>query len=802
MRIAAVYARFFRSFNIDYIRKHHPSPRTFPWEYIDADWQPYVCVTLDPRVTSVVGANEAGKTHLLDALENVITGNHTSRSDFCRYSDYYAITQGNIRYPDFGLELRNFTHDESERLRSILHLGSEDQNSLDVCYIFRENGESIRIWLANDAAATPYVVNSEVEDALKSFLPSVFKIDKDIALPVSIPIVYLNGSGSGQDIVRPVRISLLNALRDEPILLQDGDIDDKTAKAIATKLQSIMGQLKQRRISKAQRLARDLMLKVANIDPITFAELDQAIANGHDGHVNGLTEKINQAIATALNFPAMWAQDKDFQLLVTARDHDLVFTIRDRTGTQYSFEERSSGLRYFLSYYTQYLVHEAPEGRSEVLLMDEPDAYLSNLGQLDLLKVLESYAADTTSNQTRQVVYVTHSPYLINRNHAERVRVLEKGHDDEGTRVVRDASSNHYEPLRSALGAFVAETTFMGHANLMVEGTADQVILVGLSSYLRSRGRSLVDTLDLNLTTIVPAGGAQHIPYLTYLARGRDIDKPAVVVLLDSGSDGDQAKKLLRRDGVRGKQLLEDCYIFQIGDLMQLENPPTLPEGVVLREIADLIPLELAAAALRRYLQEFLGRQECGLTVDKLKECVNEQSGIFGAVDIVMTDLSLSVEKVGFARCIVDELHRTGAENGTDDALIHNFALLLGELRKRLRVADEETRKDRLSKRIAREVGRFTASHKDRARKDEALILIERLEDLLENDKESDIVRTVLAELERTFIGVTNLTEDIEDYPKFRERLEGVRYAPMIAVVEVDGLALPSELPMVPAEVE
>src|SRR5690606_3575261 len=106
----------------------------------------------------------------------------------------------------------------------------------------------------------------------------------------------------------------------------------------------------------------------------------------------------------------------------------------------------------------------------EMLLMDEPDAYLSSQGQQDLLRIFDAFAhPDEGGSRPVQVVYVTHSPFLIDRNHGERIRVLEKGTDDEGTRVVNDASKNHYEPLRSSFGSFVGETAFIGHCNLMVE---------------------------------------------------------------------------------------------------------------------------------------------------------------------------------------------------------------------------------------------------------------------------------------------------------------------------------------------
>lgn len=124
-------------------------------------------------------------------------------------------------------------------------------------------------------------------------------------------------------------------------------------------------------------------------------------------------------------------------------------------------------------------------------------------------------------------MYVTHSPFLIDKNHGERIRVLEKGEGDEGTRVVRNAARNHYEPLRSAFGGFLGETTFISNCNLMLEGMSDQILLAGMSARLRQQKAPALDNIDLNALTLVPAGSASHIPYLVNLARGRDADRPA-----------------------------------------------------------------------------------------------------------------------------------------------------------------------------------------------------------------------------------------------------------------------------------
>ncbi len=83
--ISAVYIRFFRSFNFDYLRKAHehtsPNRRT---REPDGLQYPFVKVSLEDGVTTVVGANESGKSQLLSAIEMALTGKNIRRSDFCR----------------------------------------------------------------------------------------------------------------------------------------------------------------------------------------------------------------------------------------------------------------------------------------------------------------------------------------------------------------------------------------------------------------------------------------------------------------------------------------------------------------------------------------------------------------------------------------------------------------------------------------------------------------------------------------------------------------------------------------------
>ena len=95
-------------------------------------------------------------------------------------------------------------------------------------------------------------------------------------------------------------------------------------------------------------------------------------------HADGLTSRWNQEIDETLNLAHYWQQDDSFSLKINYKQGVLYFEITDKTGATYTFKERSSGLRYFLSYYIQAKALEnTSRGRNAVVFMDEPDSFLS-----------------------------------------------------------------------------------------------------------------------------------------------------------------------------------------------------------------------------------------------------------------------------------------------------------------------------------------------------------------------------------------------------------------------------------------
>ncbi|WP_433272680.1 AAA family ATPase [Actinosynnema sp. CS-041913] len=81
MHISTVYIRFFRSFNFDYLRKAHIDFAPDPWDALGTEGlqYPFVRVPLEDGVTTVVGANESGKSQLLSAVKHALTGDGIER---------------------------------------------------------------------------------------------------------------------------------------------------------------------------------------------------------------------------------------------------------------------------------------------------------------------------------------------------------------------------------------------------------------------------------------------------------------------------------------------------------------------------------------------------------------------------------------------------------------------------------------------------------------------------------------------------------------------------------------------------
>jgi energy-coupling factor transporter ATP-binding protein EcfA2 len=207
-----------------------------------------------------------------------------------------------------------------------------------------------------------------------------------------------------------------------------------------------------------------------------------------------------------------------------------------RHGHTSNFETRSSGFRWFFSFLAAFSEYEDNPDRV-IILLDEPALTLHARAQHDFLRFINERLASK-----HQVLFTTHSPFMVDPARLERVRVVEDQGARIGTRVTSDALSTDRDtlfPLQAALGYDIAQSLFVGPNNLLLEGTSDYTYLRVMSDHLEELGRVGLDAR----WTMVPVGGIAKIGTFVALL-GSHLD---VTVLIDAGPDMKQVIELAKR---------------------------------------------------------------------------------------------------------------------------------------------------------------------------------------------------------------------------------------------------------------
>jgi predicted ATP-dependent endonuclease of OLD family len=217
------------------------------------------------------------------------------------------------------------------------------------------------------------------------------------------------------------------------------------------------------------------------------------------------------------------------------------------------FQQRSRGFIWFFSFLVWFdSVHQqldpakASAERDLILLLDEPGLALHALAQTDFLRYIDRLS------ESHQVLYTTHSPFMIHSDRLQLVRLVEDK-DKVGTVVsdtVSDSDPRTIFPLQAALGWTIAQNLFISKRNLLVEGPSELIYLQAISAILEGNGRvSLRDDV-----TIVPVGGLDKVATFIALLGANELE---IAVLHDyRGSPDQRLTDLVKHKMIAAKSVL------------------------------------------------------------------------------------------------------------------------------------------------------------------------------------------------------------------------------------------------------
>lgn len=445
-------------------------------------------IKLNKDVTSIIGKNESGKSTLLKAIsklngysitkqeKNVSLKNEStyikgyfkvSREEVKRINEEYT---SNNEYSFYSLP------DEYESLYYSKEI-TESKTTYYGLYYMGDDKElksiNTSIFVERIREQIELVFNDESQtDEIKNFLKDIKKLS-DVEIKEKIKTLNVDGEikehldSIGEEIEKNYWINLLPEYK---FIMFSSFSDVLNDNVLFSEIDN-------------NQQAKNI-LKIANID---IEELREAFENDDEQKLEDLQTQYIDIVSK--KFKQIFQQtDENFKLKIRfgTSKKEIIFLTQDKTSgsSSINLSQRSDGFKWYLSLYlTLYdYLNKTNDNINYILLLDEPNLYLHPGAQNNLLfNVFYKEFNDV------QIVYTTHSPYMIDSDNSFSIRIVEK--DDqtiiykssrdyaEKSKKIRDVDT--LSPLLTALELHVSNSLIINDKNVVitVEGIQDVYLL-------------------------------------------------------------------------------------------------------------------------------------------------------------------------------------------------------------------------------------------------------------------------------------------------------------------------------------
>ncbi len=511
---------------------------------IDSTW----CDLSLDNITVLIGQNESGKTSILEALRSFFTSEISPdfiRSDgnFPEISCSFEIDPEEVDriLPDRTISPKLIKKIKDNRRINLIRIWEEKKASK----LSLEEEELRLIFQENEEKNPDLVIPENPEDKNEEENPEPTQVTPSMATEEEFcDAVFSN-------------IPIFEFFQDFGSLLPD--VIDITDLESGNSVEGFRGAMN--------------FLTIANLDLSEIKSGDRRLVK------NKIT-KINKALTE--EFRDFWRQNIgkgnkisiEFELKNRGVDEGkeiagkpyLCFWINDGEEQLY-LKQRSKGVRWFLSFYLQLKAsaierEQEEEKRGRVYLIDEPGGSLHARAQEDVLKLFESLKKDL------QIIYTTHSPYLVDLKTLYRTLAAQRAEEDEAksetlilnSNQLGGASRDTLSPIYTLMGAdFSSQQVIQKTNNLILEEPSAYY-------YLTAFWKLVGSTKEVHF---LPCTGAFNVPQFAYLFLGWGL-KFAVVV--DDDSAGRDVYKQLKENIFRDSASEANKKVLKIKDCNGIED--------------------------------------------------------------------------------------------------------------------------------------------------------------------------------------------------------------------------------------
>ena len=204
-----------------------------------------------------------------------------------------------------------------------------------------------------------------------------------------------------------------------------------------------------------------------------------------------------------------------------------------------SFSERSNGLRWYIGLFIDVLAQKNNMKNPILFLLDEPGVYLHVNAQKKVLELFQ----DLTKTKN-QVIYTTHSPYMINEDEILKIRAIQKN-DKEITEIYNNVYDQNLSkvskmdtlsPIIQAIGADMKFS--IGNMdktrNIITEGITDYMYISAIMIYLNVKDKPY----------IIPSAGVANINRIASILLGWGCE---FKIIVDYDNAGNKEYKQLNK---------------------------------------------------------------------------------------------------------------------------------------------------------------------------------------------------------------------------------------------------------------
>ena len=536
-------------------------------------------VEIDALVTALVGKNEAGKSAFLNALYRLNPA----------YKQEFDTLEDSPRWRRRADE-RDGVFDEVPPIEAWFEMDAEDQAALEAKLGFDPGIDSplvMKRYYSNNAVPSIDIHDEKrlvagllhAAGANKNHLGGVRPVTLEELWELSeqaIAEALSNLAPEEEDEAKPTLDESLPIARISKLLksLRTKDTAEKTvAHFLAGRIprfflfdewSALPGriELNQLAVDDPEDLKPSLRTALSLVT-MSGGTIDEFLRVDYETRKADLEASANEISAQVFEY---WTQNDTLNVIFDSEDENVtgpegqqsvvkwlqVRILDTRHRMTQNFDRRSTGFQWFFSFLAAF--HEYELSQDIVVLLDEPGLGLHGRAQKDFMRFINERLA-----ASHQVVYSTHSPFMVEPGHLDRVRLVEDDPDlDVAATVTSDIRVRDPDtlfPLQGALGYDIAQALFVAGENLVVEGVSDFIYLNTISDHLLKMGRVGQD----DHWNIVPVGGVSKIStFVALLGVHRN-----VTVLVDSTRGVND-----RLDDLEDSGILAGTRILRIGDLV------------------------------------------------------------------------------------------------------------------------------------------------------------------------------------------------------------------------------------------